>query len=268
MTEKLNTVEVQHYSRQMIVPDWGTDGQERLKSARMLVVGAGGLGAPVLMYLAAAGVGRIGVADGDFVEVSNLHRQVIHSTADIDMPKVSSAAAAMRRSNPHIEVAEHLFPVNADNVMSLIRHYDIVADCTDNFATRNVLASACREAAIPLVSGAAQITEGLVTTFTPYLGDDHPCFRCLYPEELGAELTPSCSQIGVVGPVLAVIGGMQAMEVLKEIIGFGEGLSGRVVIYDALSAQIREISLRKRAACQCNMYRRQQPIEGPVVSRQ
>lgn len=252
MKSALTPEEKQHYVRQMIVPGWGESGQAALKKSRVLVIGAGGLGAPVLMYLAAAGVGTIGIADGDFVEVSNLHRQVIHGIDDLDKPKVASAAAKLRRSNPHVNVKEHMLPIHAGNAGDIIAHYDLVADCTDNFTTRDVIAEACRAAEVPLVSGAAQITDGTVTTFTPFKGGEHPCFRCLYPRSPGAELTPSCSQIGVVGPVLAVIGGLQAMEIIKEITGLGDSLSGRVLVYDALSARTEEIALTKRGDCHCN----------------
>lgn len=266
MSGEFSPSERQHYIRQTIVPDWGEAGQARLKSAKVLVVGAGGLGSPVLSYLAAAGVGTIGVADGDFVEISNLHRQIIHSIEDLDTPKVESAARKMRLSNPHIEVIEHLFPINRDNVDKLIGQYDLVADCTDNFTTRDAVASACQQARIPLVSGAAQITDGTVTTFAPYRGAGHPCFRCLYPKTLDASVTPSCAQIGVVGPVLAVIGGLQAMEVLKEIIEFGESLSGRMLIYDALSARLNEIRIDKQPDCECNAERPGEQHEKHVFS--
>jgi len=266
MSDGLSPAERQHYIRQTIVPDWGEAGQLQLKAARVLVIGAGGLGAPVLMYLAATGVGTIGVADGDFVEISNLHRQVIHMTDDLDVPKVESAARKMRLSNPHIKVVEHLFPVTRDNVAGLISQYDLVADCTDNFTTREAVATACSDARIPLISGAAQITDGTVTTFAPYLGAGHPCFKCLYPKALDASVTPSCAQIGVVGPVLAVIGGLQAMEVVKEIIGFGESLSGRMLVYDALSARLSEIQINKQSECGCGAATSGGNIDQHVVS--
>jgi len=240
-----------YYQRQMVLPEWGEDGQRRLKGARVLVVGAGGLGAPVLQYLGAAGVGLIGIADGDFVEVSNLHRQIIHTMEDLDSPKTTSAAARLRRSNPHVEVVEHMLPVNAANADDLVARYDIVADCTDNFATRDVLHAACFAHGRTLVSGAAQMTEGTVTTFAAFRGGDHPCFRCLYPAPLPPEVTPTCSQVGVAGPVLTVIGGLQAMEVVKEILGVGEGLSGRIVLYDGLSAGFSEVPLARRPQCPC-----------------
>ncbi|MEM5583807.1 HesA/MoeB/ThiF family protein [Roseibium sp. AS2] len=251
METKLTQEENRHYVRQMIVPGWGEAGQLRLKQSRILVIGAGGLGAPVLLYLAAAGVGAIGIADGDYVEGSNLHRQVIHGIEDLDRPKVASAAEKLRRSNPHVLVTEHTFPVHAGNADSLIAQYDLVVDCTDNFTTRETIALTCRKAKIPLVSGAAQITDGTITTFTPYKGAGHPCFNCLYPRSPGSDLTPGCSQIGVAGPVLAVIGGLQAMEAVKEIIGMGDSLSGRVLVYDALSARTEEIALERRGACPC-----------------
>jgi adenylyltransferase/sulfurtransferase len=249
--DALTAEERAYYQRQMVLPDWGEAGQLRLKAARVLVVGAGGLGAPVLQYLGAAGVGLIGVADGDFVEVSNLHRQVIHTMEDLDTPKTTSAAARLRRGNPHIEVVEHMVPVTAENAADIVAGYDIVADCTDNFATRDVVHAACLALGRPLVSGAAQMTEGTVTTFAAFRRGENPCFRCLYPAPLPPEVTPTCSQVGVAGPVLTVIGGLQAMEVLKEILGVGDSLSGRIVIYDGLSAGVSEIPLARRADCPC-----------------
>ncbi|WP_051241814.1 HesA/MoeB/ThiF family protein [Stappia stellulata] len=240
-----------YYQRQMVLPEWGEAGQLRLKAARVLVVGAGGLGAPVLQYLGAAGVGVIGIADGDFVEVSNLHRQVIHTMEDLDTPKTTSAATRLRRGNPHVEVVEHMVPVTVANAADLISGYDIVADCTDNFATRDLLHATCHALGRTLVSGAAQMTEGTVTTFAAFRGGENPCFRCLYPTPLPPEMTPSCSMVGVAGPVLTVIGGLQAMEVVKEILGIGEGLSGRIVMYDGLSAGFSEIPLARRADCPC-----------------
>jgi molybdopterin-synthase adenylyltransferase len=251
MTSTLLPDERVYYQRQMVLPEWGELGQERLKAAKVLVVGAGGLGAPVLQYLAAAGVGTIGIVDGDFVEISNLHRQVIHTMDDLDTLKTGSAAARLKKSNPHIRVVEHTLAVNAGNAAELISGYDIVADCTDNFATRDAVHDTCFRLQKILVSGAAQMTDGTVTTFTAFRGGEHPCFRCLYPEALGPELTPSCAQIGVAGPVLAVIGGLQAMEVIKEIIAEGEGLSGRILVYDGLAAGISEVALTKRVGCVC-----------------
>lgn len=249
MTDDLHPDERRYYQRQMILPGWGMEGQRRLKAGRVLVVGAGGLGVPVLQYLAAAGVGTIGIADGDFVELSNLHRQVIHTIDDIDRAKVDSAADKLRRQNPHVTVATHAFPITAENAADLVAAYDLVADCTDNFATRDALQAACLTARKPLVSGAAQMTDGTVTTFTPYRGAGHPCYRCLYPAALSATLTPSCSEIGVAGPVLAVIGGFQAMEVIKILIGDGDTLSGRILIVDGMAARVTEVAIEKRADC-------------------
>ncbi|MCA1243295.1 HesA/MoeB/ThiF family protein [Stappia stellulata] len=261
----LEIEEQAYYQRQMVLPEWGEAGQLRLKAARVLVVGAGGLGAPVLQYLGAAGVGLIGVADGDFVEVSNLHRQVIHTMDDLDMPKTASAAARLRRGNPHIEVVEHMFPVTEANAADLVAGYDIVADCTDNFATRDVLHAACFALGRTLVSGAAQMTEGTVTTFAAFRGGANPCFRCLYPSPLPPEVTPTCSMVGVAGPVLTVIGGLQAMEVVKEILGVGDGLSGRIVLYDGLSAGFSEIPLARRAGCPCCGGAAPVPDEGAMA---
>lgn len=249
MKDTLTPDEAAFYMRQTVLPKWGLDGQERLKAARVLVVGAGGLGAPVLQYLAAAGVGTIGIADGDFVELSNLHRQVIHGVADIDHPKTASAARRLAQSNPHVRIVEHAFPITARNASDVVGGYDVVADCTDNFASRDALNTACLRQRKTLVSGAAQMLDGTVTTFAAFRGGRNPCYRCLYPAALGPALTPSCSEIGVAGPVLAVVGGIQAMEVIKEIIGCGDTLSGRILIYDGLGGTVNEIALERRPDC-------------------
>lgn len=249
MTRKLSSEEQVHYGRQIILPGWGTEGQERLAASRVLVVGAGGLGCPALSYLAAAGVGTMGIADGDFVEVSNLHRQVLHDTDSIDAAKATSAARRLRKSNPHVQVIEHFTMVGEGNVDDMVSEYDLVVDCSDNFRTRSVVHDTCYAKRKPLVSGAAQMFDGTVTTFAAFREGDHPCFHCLYPMTPSPDMTPSCSEIGVVGPALAVIGGMQAMEAIKEIIGLGNGLSGTVLVFDALSATVERIRLSRRRDC-------------------
>lgn len=246
---RLNDHERAYYHRQMVLPGWGAAGQEKLKAARVLVVGAGGLGSPVLQYLGAAGVGTIGIVDYDFVELSNLHRQVIHRLDAIDTPKVASAADAIRASNPHVEVREYIVPVSASNAQDLVGDYDIVADCTDNFASRDAVHAACFALGRPLVSAAAQMTDGTLTTFRAYEPGDNPCFRCLYPTPLPPEMTPSCAQIGVAGPVVAVMGALQAMEVIKQILGVGPGLSGTMLIYEAWDCRFEHARLSRAPGC-------------------
>lgn len=241
--------EIARYERQTVVPELGEAGQLKLKNASVLVIGAGGLGSPLLLYLAGAGVGRIGVVDYDAVEISNLHRQILHPAERIGVPKTESAIATLRSINPHIDYVEHNFPVNAQNVGGLIEGYDIVADGSDNFATRDVVHAACFRAEIPLVSGAIQLTNGILTTFKAYLGAPNPCFRCLYPEMLPAEMTPSCAEIGVLGPAVGALGSMQAIEVIKELLDIGPSLSGTLAMYDAWRADMHHVSIDRRADC-------------------
>lgn len=241
--------EAAFYSRQTVLPEIGPDGQERLKAARVLVIGAGGLGAPLLLYLAGAGIGRIGIVDYDLVEPSNLHRQVIHSTETLDRPKTSSAAARLRALNPHVEIVEIAQPINAGNAADLVRGWDLVADGSDNFATRDAVHAACLAAGLPLVSAAIQLTSGILTTFKAHLGPPHPCYRCLFPEPLPPEMTPSCAEIGVLGPAVGALGSMQAVEVIKELLGLAPSLSGTLVMYDAWRAELTRVGLARRADC-------------------
>jgi len=237
------------YQRQTVLPEIGESGQERLRAASVLVIGAGGLGSPLLLYLAGAGIGRIGVVDFDLVETSNLHRQVIHTADRLDMPKVASAAEQMRALNPHVEVVEIDQPVNAENAADLLRGWDLVADGSDNFATRDAVHAACLAAGIPLVSGAIQLTSGILTTFKAHLGPPHPCYRCLFPEQLPPELTPSCAEIGVLGPAVGALGSMQAIEVIKELLDIEPSLSGTLVMYDAWRAETTHVGLPRRDDC-------------------
>ena len=241
--------EISRYSRHILLPDVGGTGQARLRAARVLVVGAGGLGSPLLLYLAAAGVGTIGLIDHDHVELSNLQRQIAHGTDDLGRAKVESAAAAARRINPDVTIEPHRLRLDAGNARALVAGYDIVCDGTDNFATRFLVADACVAERRTLVSAAVLRFEGQLATFKPHAGADLPCYRCLYPAPPPPNLVPSCSEAGVLGAVTGVMGTLQATEVLKEILGIGDSLAGRLLIWDALAARFRTIRLRRDPAC-------------------
>lgn len=241
--------QLERYSRHILLPEVGGGGQEKLLAASVLVVGAGGLGAPLLQYLAAAGVGRLGVIDADTVDLSNLQRQVIHRTQDVGVPKVESAARMVRELNPDVTVDVYQERIAAANAMEIVARYDLVADGTDNFATRYLLNDACHFAGRPLVSGALLRFEGQLSVFKSHQGDGHPCYRCLFPEPPPPGSVPSCSEAGVFGAVAGAVGTQQAVEVLKEILGLGESLSGRFLMYDGLSTEWQNIRLRKNPAC-------------------
>ncbi len=237
--------ELQRYSRHILLGEVGAIGQARLRAARVLIIGAGGLGSPLLLYLAAAGVGRIGIVDDDRVELSNLQRQVAHTTARIGEAKTRSAAKAARALNPLVTIVEHATRLDADNALALISDYDIVCDGSDNFATRFLVADAAFLARRTLVSAAVLRFEGQLAVFRP----DGPCYRCLYPEPPPPGEVPSCSEAGVLGAVTGVMGTLQATEVLKEITGIGESLAGRLLLWDALAARFRTIALRRDPEC-------------------
>jgi molybdopterin-synthase adenylyltransferase len=241
--------EIRRYSRHILLKEVGGVGQARLKQARVLVVGAGGLGSPLLLYLAAAGVGTIGVVDHDRVELSNLQRQVAHTTRRIGAPKASSAAEAALAINPGVVVEPHAVRLDAGNARGLIGRYDIICDGSDNFATRFLVADACVLERRTLVSAAVLRFEGQLSVFKPHLDKDGPCYRCLYPEPPPEGLVPACSEAGVLGAVTGVMGTLQATEVLKEILGVGESLSGRLLIWDALETRFRTVRLRKDPGC-------------------
>lgn len=243
--------EISRYSRHILLPEVGGTGQARLRGARVLVVGAGGLGSPLLLYLAAAGVGTLGIIDHDTVELSNLQRQIAHGTDDLGRAKVESAAAAARRINPEVRIEAHRARLTAGNVAGLVGGYDLVCDGTDNFATRFLIADACVAARRTLVSAAVLRFEGQLATFKPHAGPDLPCYRCLYPAPPPPDLVPSCSEAGVLGAVTGVMGTLQATEVLKELLGIGESLAGRLLVWDALAARFRTIRLRRDPACPC-----------------
>jgi adenylyltransferase/sulfurtransferase len=239
--------EIQRYSRHILLQEVGGIGQAKLKAARVLVVGAGGLGSPLMLYLAAAGIGTIGVVDDDVVDLSNLQRQIAHTTDRIGTAKVASAARAAVAINPDLRVEAHETRLSADNALDLIGRYDIVCDGTDNFDTRFLVADACALAKRTLVSAAVLRFDGQLSVFKPHEGG--PCYRCLYPEPPPPGMVPSCSEAGVLGAVTGVMGTLQATEVLKEILGIGDTLSGRLLVWDALATRFRTIKLRSDPSC-------------------
>jgi molybdopterin-synthase adenylyltransferase len=234
----LSADEIERYARHIVLRGVGGPGQGRLKAARVLVVGAGGLGSPLVQYLAAAGVGALGVVDDDVVSLSNLQRQVLHGAPDIGRPKTESAAAAAARLNPHVRVEAHRLRLDATNAQALVAAYDIVADGSDNFDTRYAVSDACFRAARPLVTASVNEFDGSITTLRPHEtgadGRPNPTYRCLFPDKPPAGVVPTCSEAGVLGALTGVIGALQAMEVIREIVGFGEGLVGRLLLVDAM----------------------------------
>lgn len=237
----LSPEEIQRYKRHLVLREVGGQGQQLLKAARVLVVGAGGLGSPLIMYLAAAGVGRLGIVDDDTVSLDNLQRQIVHDTPRIGMSKVESAREAVRRLNPHVEVETHPTRIDAANAIDIIERYDIVCDGSDNFATRYLVSDACYFARRTLVFAALGPFDGYVTTFKPHQtapdGKPYPSYRCLFPEAPPPGTVANCAEVGVLGAVAGVVGTLQATEVLKEITGAGESLAGRLLIYDALATR-------------------------------
>lgn len=239
----------ERYARHLILDEVGEEGQARLLGSRVLVVGAGGLGAPLLLYLAAAGVGTLGIIDDDVVELSNLQRQVIHTTDRLGLPKVESAAAMLAQVNPDVRVIQMQARLTADNAKSIIADYDLVADGSDNFTTRFLLNDACFLLRRPLVSAALLRFDAQMSTYKAHLGDPHPCYRCLFPEQPPEDLIPRCEQAGILGALAGAVGSLQATEVLKELLGIGDSLSGHLLIYDALAATFRKIKVRRDPAC-------------------
>ena len=241
----LTPEELERYARHIVLREVGGPGQNALKNARVLVVGAGGLGAPSLLYLAAAGVGTIGIVDDDAVSLSNLQRQVIHATPDVGTPKTDSAAAVIRRLNPHVAVELHPMRLIAANALDLIGRYDLVADGSDNFATRYLVSDACFFAKKPLVTAAMGTFDGTLTTIRAHErapdGTPNPTYRCLFPEPPPPGTVPACAEAGVLGAMAGVLGAMMAMEVIREIVGFGEGLVGRLVMLDARSMRFETL---------------------------
>jgi molybdopterin/thiamine biosynthesis adenylyltransferase len=242
----LTADELERYARHIVLREVGGPGQAALKRARVLVIGAGGLGAPVLMYLAAAGVGTLGVIDDDVVSLSNLQRQVIHATGDVGTPKVMSAAAAIARLNPHVAVETHQMRFTAANALEIIGQYDVVADGSDNFATRYLVSDACYFAKKPLVTAAVGTFDGTLTTIRAHeTGKDdkpNPTYRCLFAEPPAAGSVPACAEAGVLGALTGVLGSMMALEVIREIVGFGEGLVGRLLMVDTRALRFETLT--------------------------
>src|SRR3954467_6805630 len=246
---ELTIDEVRRYSRHLIIPDVGMDGQKRLKNARVLVIGAGGLGSPALLYLAAAGVGTIGLVEFDDVDESNLQRQVIHGQSDIGRSKARSAQESVSEVNPLVEVVLPDERLDNDNVMRIFEGYDLIVDGTDNFATRYLVNDAAYFLKIPYVWGSIYRFDGQASVFAPTLGEDLPCYRCLYPEPPPPGMVPSCAEGGVLGVLCASIGAIQVTEAIKLITGIGDPIAGKLMIYDALEMEYRKLKVRKDPHC-------------------
>ena len=241
----LDAQELERYARHIVLREVGGPGQGKLKAARVLVIGAGGLGAPLLMYLAAAGVGTLGVVDDDTVSLSNLQRQVIHATPDVGARKVDSAEAAIERLNPLVKVETHMTRLDARNALDLVSQYDIVADGSDNFTTRYLVSDACYFARKPLITAAVGTFDGTLTTLRAHESRDgvrNPTYRCLFPEAPPPGTVPACAEAGVLGALPGILGSMMALEVIREIVGFGEGLVGRLLMVDTRSMRFETLN--------------------------
>jgi molybdopterin/thiamine biosynthesis adenylyltransferase len=245
----LSSEELERYARHIVLREVGGSGQAALKEASVLVIGAGGLGAPALMYLAAAGVGTLGVVDDDDVSLSNLQRQIIHDTYDVDRPKVDSAAERISRLNPHVQFAAHATRLNAANAMELIGSYDLVLDGSDNFETRYLVSDACFLAAKPLITAALGMFDGSLTTIRAHEknagGQFNPTYRCLFPEPPPPGTVPACAEAGVMGALAGILGSMMALEAIREIVGFGEGLVGRLLMVDARAMRFETLRYQR-----------------------
>jgi len=246
---ELTIDEVRRYSRHLIIPDVGMSGQKRLKNAKVLVIGAGGLGSPALLYLAAAGVGTLGIAEFDEVDESNLQRQIIHQQSDIGKSKALSAKESVLETNPYVTVVLHEERLDNDNVMQVFEGYDLIVDGTDNFATRYMVNDAAYFLGIPYVWGSIYRFDGQASVFAPTLADDAPCYRCLYPEPPPPGMVPSCAEGGVLGVLCASIGSIQVNEAIKLLTGIGDPAIGKLVIYDALELEWRKLRVRKDPNC-------------------
>lgn len=261
--EMLSDEELERYARHIVLRDVGGPGQAALKRASVLVIGAGGLGAPALMYLAAAGVGTIGIVDDDVVSLSNLQRQVIHTTPDIGRPKVESAAERITALNPHVSVIAHRTWLNADNALALIGGYDLVLDGSDNFDTRYLASDACFLAERPLISGALGTFDASLTTIRAHErnenGEFNPTYRCLFPEPPPPGTVPACAEAGVMGALAGMLGSMMALESIREIVGFGEGLVGRLLMLDARTMRFETLRYKRDPANPLNG-------DGPVIA--
>ena len=246
---ELSEEQFQRYARHLILDEVGEEGQEKLLQSRVLVVGAGGLGSPMLLYLAAAGVGTIGIIDNDRVDLTNLQRQIVHATERVGDLKVDSARATLAAVNDGIRVETHPMRLDPDNAAEVIAGYDLVADGSDNFATRYLLTELCFRLKKPLIAAALSPFEGQLSSFRPYLGEGHPCYRCLFPEPPPPELAPSCAEGGVLGVLPGIIGSLQTNEALKLALGIGEPLIGRLLLFDALTTEFEEMRIKRNPDC-------------------
>jgi molybdopterin-synthase adenylyltransferase len=238
--------ELERYARHIVLREVGGTGQRKLKEARVLCIGAGGLGSPALLYLAAAGVGTLGIVDDDVVSLSNLQRQVLHTTANVGKSKTESAAETIARINPHVVVEKHNFRLTAENAR-LVSDYDLVLDGSDNFETRYLVNEACAKAGVPLIAAAMSQWEGQISLYDPANGT--PCYACVFPEAPAPGLAPSCAEAGIMGALAGVMGSMMAGEAIKRITGAGEILAGQMLIYDALFGETRKVRLKRREDC-------------------
>jgi adenylyltransferase/sulfurtransferase len=246
---KFTEEQIKRYARHIILPEVGGKGQEKLLNSKVLVIGAGGLGSPAILYLAAAGVGTIGIVDFDVVDLSNLQRQIIHNTERVGTPKVESAKRTVEMLNPDVEVITYNTRISKENIMDIIKDYDVVLDGTDNFPTRFLINDACYFAGKPLVSAAMLRFEGQVSVFDFRMKEQSPCYRCLFPEPPPPGLVPSCQEAGILGSIGGIMGCIQATEAIKLILGIGEPLVGKLLIMDALSMDFRKVKLRKDPNC-------------------
>jgi adenylyltransferase/sulfurtransferase len=245
----LTEAQIKRYARHILLKEVGGTGQAKLMAAKVLVIGAGGLGSPMLLYLAAAGIGTLGVVDDDTVDLSNLQRQIVHATASVGVAKVESAARTLQAVNPEVRVVPHRARLTAANAAELIAGYDIVADGSDNFETRFLVNDACYFAKKTLVSAAILRFDAQIATFKAHLAGDHPCYRCLFREPPPPGDVATCSEAGVMGALCGMAGSLQATEVIKEILGLGDSLSGRLIIYDGLAASFRKVRVHRDPAC-------------------
>ena len=249
----LNDADLERYARQVIMPDMGESGQEALLAAKVLVVGAGGLGAPAMLYLASAGVGTITIIDDDLVSRSDLNRQIIYQTQDIGSQKGKRAAAAAKKLNPDVKISTLPVRATISNIRKLVAAHDVIVDCSDNVETRYLLGDTAHRSKTPLVFGGAVRTEGQIAVFQSGVAgfEDSPCFRCVFPAMPDASQAPGCSEAGILGPVTGVIGSMQALEVIKLITGMGNNLTGQLILFDGFNGSIMQITTRKRSECIC-----------------
>lgn len=241
--------QLERYARHIILKEVGGAGQAKLLKSRVLVIGAGGLGAPLLMYLAAAGVGTLGIIDNDIVSLSNLQRQIIHTTPQLGVKKIDSAAAMLSAINPDVKLITYDARLTSENAAEIIRQYDIIADGSDNFETRFLVNDVCFRERKTLVSAALSQFEGQLTTYKAYEAGNLPCYRCLFPAPPEGDVSRSCAEAGILGAVAGVMGSMQALEVIKELLDLGVSLAGQLIIYDSLDARVRKVRFRKDPHC-------------------